>query len=166
VKALTIRQPWATLIADGVKTIETRSWSTRHRGPLAVHAGLTKIAGTDPGMADVYRPLLQPERAGMLRRPLALGAVVATAVLADCVPMLVLGDDGDHHAPHLCLDSDGEAMLLLDHGERDWENNAGDQLPFGDFAPGRWAWVLTDVQPFVTPIPAKGRQGLWDWDAA
>lgn len=38
-KALTLHQPWASLIAAGVKTIETRSWSTRYRGPLAVHAG-------------------------------------------------------------------------------------------------------------------------------
>ncbi len=41
-KALTIRQPWASLIAAGVKTIETRSWSTRYRGPLAIHAGKHK----------------------------------------------------------------------------------------------------------------------------
>lgn len=38
-KALTIYQPWATLIAIGAKHIETRSWSTKYRGPLAVHAG-------------------------------------------------------------------------------------------------------------------------------
>jgi ASCH domain len=37
-KALTVAQPWATLIAIGAKRIETRSWMTRHRGPLAIHA--------------------------------------------------------------------------------------------------------------------------------
>jgi len=37
-KALTICQPWATLIAIGVKTIETRSWSSSYRGPIAIHA--------------------------------------------------------------------------------------------------------------------------------
>ncbi|HEY2510270.1 MAG TPA: ASCH domain-containing protein [Polyangiaceae bacterium] len=39
-RALTIRQPWATLIARGEKTVELRSWSTPHRGPLLVHAGV------------------------------------------------------------------------------------------------------------------------------
>jgi hypothetical protein len=39
VKALTLHQPWASLVAAGVKMIETRSWSTRYRGPLAIHAG-------------------------------------------------------------------------------------------------------------------------------
>ena len=37
-KALTLWQPWASLIAVGAKTIETRSWSTKYRGPLAIHA--------------------------------------------------------------------------------------------------------------------------------
>jgi hypothetical protein len=39
-RALTIRQPWAQLIVDGHKDIENRSWSTKWRGPLLIHAGL------------------------------------------------------------------------------------------------------------------------------
>ena len=38
-KALPVTQPYATLVALGAKHIETRSWSTRYRGPLAIHAG-------------------------------------------------------------------------------------------------------------------------------
>jgi hypothetical protein len=41
VKALSVRQPWASLIGDGVKTIELRTWYTRHRGPLAIVAAVT-----------------------------------------------------------------------------------------------------------------------------
>lgn len=37
-KAISIRQPWASLIANGTKTIETRTWSTDHRGPLLICA--------------------------------------------------------------------------------------------------------------------------------
>ena len=37
-KVLTLTQPWATLVAIGAKRIETRSWSTKYRGPLAIHA--------------------------------------------------------------------------------------------------------------------------------
>lgn len=43
-KALTLWQPWASLVALGVKTIETRSWSTSHRGPLAIHASKHPIS--------------------------------------------------------------------------------------------------------------------------
>ena len=37
--ALTIKQPWASLIVHGVKNVENRSWATRYRGPIWVHAG-------------------------------------------------------------------------------------------------------------------------------
>jgi hypothetical protein len=37
-KALSVRQPWASLIACGLKTIEIRTWSTTHRGQLYIHA--------------------------------------------------------------------------------------------------------------------------------
>lgn len=33
----------------------------------------------------------------------------------------------------------------------------------GDWSPGRFAWVLLDVQPLDPPIPARGGQGLWEW---
>lgn len=39
--ALTLMQPWATLVAIGAKRIETRSWATRYRGPSAIHAART-----------------------------------------------------------------------------------------------------------------------------
>lgn len=38
-KTLTVKQPWAGLIASGVKTVENRTWRTTHRGPLLIHAG-------------------------------------------------------------------------------------------------------------------------------
>ncbi|KAF1046352.1 MAG: hypothetical protein GAK35_01037 [Herbaspirillum frisingense] len=43
-KALSIRQPWATLIVLGYKDVENRSWPTRHRGPTLIHAakGMTR----------------------------------------------------------------------------------------------------------------------------
>jgi activating signal cointegrator 1 len=40
-KALSLMQPWATLLICGEKTVETRSWRTSHRGLLAVHASKT-----------------------------------------------------------------------------------------------------------------------------
>lgn len=43
-KALSIRQPWAWLIVNGFKDIENRSWHTKYRGPVLIHAskGLTR----------------------------------------------------------------------------------------------------------------------------
>lgn len=39
-KALSIRQPWASLIIFGGKDIENRTWRTKHRGPILIHASL------------------------------------------------------------------------------------------------------------------------------
>ena len=39
-KAITISQPYASLIATGDKVVENRTWATKHLGPLAIHAGL------------------------------------------------------------------------------------------------------------------------------
>lgn len=43
--ALSIRQPWVELILLGRKTIEVRSWPSKHRGPLWLHAGMTRERG-------------------------------------------------------------------------------------------------------------------------
>lgn len=48
-KALTVRQPWASLIAQGKKTIEIRSWSTKYRGRLLITASAKKCNGLPTG---------------------------------------------------------------------------------------------------------------------
>ena len=42
-KVLSLREPWATLIKDKKKFVETRSWKTNYRGELYIHASMTKI---------------------------------------------------------------------------------------------------------------------------
>ena len=39
-KVLTLKQPWATLVAEGIKKYEFRSWKTKYRGDFLIHAGL------------------------------------------------------------------------------------------------------------------------------
>jgi len=72
VKALTVRQPYAELIADGTKTIEVRSRPTTHRGVLAIHAAQT--------IADGYRD--DPEV-----RELPRGEVVCVVDVVGCRPL-------------------------------------------------------------------------------
>jgi len=57
-KALTLWQPWASLVATGAKRIETRSCVTKYRGPLAIHAA--KEVGADS--CDSAFPLWSSER--------------------------------------------------------------------------------------------------------
>lgn len=74
-KALTLYQPWAQLVADGRKRIETRSWGTLYRGLLAIHAAR---GGLDTALAA---------KAGYDAGTLPRGAVVAVAELRDVVMM-------------------------------------------------------------------------------
>lgn len=79
-KAITLTQPWASAVAVGIKCVETRSWSTNYRGPIAIHA-----AKTMPGYAkDFARAMLREGR--RLPNPLPIGQVIATANLVRVEP--------------------------------------------------------------------------------
>lgn len=81
---LTVQQPYASLIIEGQKWIENRSWATRYRGPLLIHAGVSQDSME---MAKHYAAELQS--AGELRFGVILGAVTLT----DCRPVAELADD-------------------------------------------------------------------------
>lgn len=206
-KALTLHQPWASLVALGVKTVETRGWATSYRGPLAIHAGthrplrmnlpplwsvgktrdeqreanrqtwhvvdtITDPAHKRPHRTDIRdrvprratTPTLFYPSAGPHGRPwdqhagtsateqgtavlLPLGAVVATATLVDVVPTSDLPVKA------------GTGWDYLPEGRY---SVSPDQLPLGDFRPGRYAWLLDHVVA-TAPLPARGHQGLWQW---
>ncbi len=78
-RVLTLTQPWATLMALGLKRIETRSWRTHYRGPLAIHAA--------KGFPPQARRLTDEERfRGQLPADLPFGAILCTVELVDCQP--------------------------------------------------------------------------------
>ena len=52
-KALTLKQPWATLVSEGIKEYEFRSWKTNYRGKVLIHAG----AGIDKKEMERFKDL-------------------------------------------------------------------------------------------------------------
>lgn len=136
-KAITLYQPWATLVAIGAKRIETRSWGTAYRGPLTIHAGKSTeflwLCTQEP-----YRSILLahfgPE---WYPNDLPLGAVVATAELYTVEQMTP------------------ELIAAIAEPERS----------FGLYEPGRFAWLLRAIRPLAEPAPARGYQMLWNWSA-
>ena len=44
-----------------------------------------------------------------------------------------------------------------------FESEFGQELAFGNYTPGRYAWILEGVKPLADPIPAKGALSLWEW---
>lgn len=137
-RAISLWQPYASLIAVGAKQYETRSWATAFRGYVAIHAAkrwtaeekticweLKKDFSVSTQECLQYWPTV----------PLPLGAVL-------CVVKLI-----DVHKTEDVVDG-------LTVSER----------AFGNYQPERFAWELEVVEVFAEPIPAKGAQGFFRWD--
>lgn len=133
-KALTVLQPWASLISLGAKRYETRSWGTPYRGLIAIHAG-KQLAPWQRSMTACDGYLRQPLAiAGMpYACDLPLGAIVAVVVIAACT---------------------GADRLVLDLSV--------EELARGDFTPGRFAWELRDVIRLPRPVECRGAQRIWE----
>lgn len=144
-RAITIIQPWATLIALGEKQYETRSWSTKHRGQIAIHAG-KKI---DKQACEVPEIKAALARHGYTADNLPTGAVVAVAELNECFRVL--------------RDVLGGVVVLQAETRKTHFNTLDKEFSFGWFDSGRYAWELRDVQSLENPIPSKGQQGFWNW---
>lgn len=171
IRAITLTQPWATLVAIGAKRIETRSWSTSHRGPLAIHAA--KHWTTDERVmcrVQPFKDVLVQGGVKVIPDDLPLGAIVATARLVDCLPIYtgklprgvrcVKVDDQNIVRIWKASALSGEPMHVGDIQHNEWE------AWFGSYATGRYAWILDDVLKLSEPIPARGALGLWNWDPA
>ena len=154
-KALSLYQPWATLIALGAKKIETRSWKTHYRGPLAIHA--TKKFPDDA----VAQCFMEPFRSILTKHGYidqkrlwfqdVMGCIVATCNLVSIESVDAIADAGP--GVYRC----GVKLTWpIPEPERS----------FGNYSRGRYMWLLDDVKPVDPPIPARGSVALWDWDGS
>lgn len=146
-KALTILQPFATLIALSEKTFETRCWKTDYTGELYIHAGKGKqylnLCDEEPFKSVLAKYKLNKDN-------LPMGAIIAKTNLKECIPMKKF-----NHAHTACiLFSKMHPNIYI----------KGNEIAFGDWDYGRYAWQLTEITPLETPIPMKGQQRLWNFD--
>jgi activating signal cointegrator 1 len=141
VKAITLTQPWATLVAIGAKRIETRGWSTVYRGELAIHAakGFPR-ACRELVRERPFRDALHPF-GYIASDQLPVGAVVSVVQLTDVAPT---------------DDVTTEAALFQ---SSPWER------AFGNYDRGRFAWFLDETRRLSTPAPCRGALSLWDLPA-
>lgn len=189
---LTIHQPYASLIAHGIKTIETRGFQPRVVKPgddLAIIAGAKRPKdGLRLGSWDVHRSgsglsyLREPAArttygaVGLTELRLPLGAVVAVARFVEALPMV------DGTAPFVKGQQPRDCAIALYRTEADiisyhpdddeapgWQRHfdrrgrlhpLDDQLPYGDYRPGRFGWLLDNIRRLPEPIPCTGFQGL------
>lgn len=87
--ALSIRQPWAWLIVNGWKTVENRTWETRFRGPVLIHAG-KKVDRAEYGRAEELINRICATTGREIPMPsiedLDFGGFVGVATIEDCLP--------------------------------------------------------------------------------
>ncbi len=150
-KVLSLLQPWASLVVLGHKKIETRSWDTKHRGELLIHASKKKIRVDEntqalldhlceiPGFMEDYDQL-------------PYGAIIGKVNLIDTIPTAIF------QAP--CIQELRRANIGGSTVEFPEQEEA-----FGDYSPNRFGWLLSDPVLFKEPIPCKGQLSIWNLPA-
>lgn len=130
-RALTLFQPFATAIAYGLKRTETRSWSTKYRGELAIHAAArvppwAVHVAEEPGIRDAFKRYA----GGWPEFPRSVVVALADVDTVDGVEVLRAGLDP------------------LD-------------FALGDYSDNRFGWTLSNVRRLVVPVTVSGALGIW-----
>ena len=147
-KAISLLQPWASLVVMGAKKIETRSWNTKYRGELLIHASLGKDKDGYHLWHSKYCWGKVTDNKHFVELP--FGAIIGKVNLLGTVK-----------TEDILLMS--ESMISLKTGRKysitEWEI----ELAFGDYSPGRYAWLMSEPVEFKKPIPYKGSLSIWDY---
>jgi hypothetical protein len=142
IKIITIWQPWASLLVENKKHIETRSWATSYRGPIGIHAAKKCPLDGLFIMCKETRTLVF-KALGFLgdtvnwQQEFPSGVILGYANLTDC---------------KLITEEFAELIKTMTPNE----------YAFGDFTPGRYAWVMDNPIKLKHPLQAKGMQRLWE----
>ena len=114
--ALSLKQPWAALLASGLKTVEIRSWPTRVRGRVLIHAARV------PDDREEAWKHVTPEL-----KPLAelAGGVIGAAELSSCILYRDAASFGRHQSRHL-----NDAAWFVETGLYGFEFRKAEVLPF------------------------------------
>lgn len=135
-RAISLWQPWASLMAIGAKHIETRSWPTEYRGLIAIHAA-KKWNGEleDLCFDEPFAKCLFPDEFLPKPKSLPRGCIIAVGHLHRC----------------LAMDTYPEAIPARSSAE----------YAFGNYEPGRFMWVFDYVWELSSPVYVRGQQGFW-----
>ena len=142
-KALTIWQPWADLTVRGYKHWETRPRGISYRGQIAIHAAQYHKLPHAVYMSIARAIGIAPDR-------------YEESWLHD----LEIGKPADRF---------GAVLGIAEITGCEWTKDirvSDQERALGDYTPGRAAWHMESIYRFENPIPARGMQGLWNWDGA
>lgn len=155
-KVLSLLQPWATLVVIGAKKIETRSWNTKHRGDLLIHASMGKYYG--PKGNRVSCELITEDFNDRLKanigpfKNLPFGSIIGKVTLVNTVKITSIKTEYDP-ADDKMLQGPGRFTVPP----------AEPEFSYGDYTEGRYAWLLKDAVKFDEPIQQTGGLSVWNF---
>jgi hypothetical protein len=139
IRALSLWQPWASLMAIGAKKIETRSWPTDYRGLIAIHAAQKWDRDLrDQCLAHPFCDRLFDDGHYENSTKLPRGGFVAVGKLRHC------------------LSTTRDARFI--------PSEKSDEFWFGDYSEGRFMWVFDEIWKLSSPVYAIGQRNLWTLD--
>lgn len=155
-RAISLWQPWASLMAFNQKMVETRGRKTNVRGWVGIHAAQKLGPENRPYFIE------EPFRAALLSGaakmpagwrcdPCPRGVIVAVGKLVGCYEV-----GGPGARP---LAKCQEWMM----GRFDPQSLTYKERAFGDYTPGRWGWVFEQIVILSAPAQAKAGQGWFYW---
>jgi hypothetical protein len=134
-KAICLHQPYASAIAACIKTVETRDYRTSHRGRIAICSTRRDY----PSGREKFA-VLQGIAAKYFPHQAAMFASWDALPFGHVVCLATIAD---------VRPADGFTPGIVD-------------AELGDFSPWRFVWILKEVRPLLSPIPVRGRQGLFN----
>ncbi|MGI8546881.1 MAG: hypothetical protein ACR2M1_06030 [Gemmatimonadaceae bacterium] len=139
VRAITLTEPWASLMVLGLKLNETRSWSIKYRGPVLVHAAKGMPPYARQAVFDA--PFLDDLAA-------ALGADTASQILEAL----------DERRGKII----GQCDIVGCHRSEDVRESLSDrELAYGDYSDKRYAFAIQGATMFSEFVQCRGMLGLW-----
>lgn len=146
-KTITIKQPWASLIVEGIKDIENRTWPTRFRGRVLIHAA-GKIADFFKGENLAFTPeqwkminsKIYTNKEKYKKDIFKYSAIIGSVEIVDCVL---------NHSSVWAEKPEPEYLTT----------EKGRELKVKPI----YNWVLANPIKFHEPIPAKGKLSFWDY---
>ena len=149
--AISLWQPWASLIAEGIKVQETRNWAPpKHLigERIAIHAAKRRLTKAElRELPSMIHHDMSVRYGHFWEEDVPYGAVVATAELGGACR--VVGKDKMLGLEGRLIYTNEPCRLFSDI--------------YGDYSVGRIIWWLKDIEKFQEPVPAAGKQGFWDW---
>lgn len=147
-KILSIRDPWASLIAYGVKDVENRTWTTQYRGPVLIHSSKTYDKSAHQDVTAGHHMAYNDRVRKLKPSEMAQGQIIAVAELVDAH-----GTTRTHGRWH-CTTVAAPTSPAVSGACSDWGQRDANHL------------VLRNARRLETPIDWKGSLGLRDVDFA